>query len=282
MKNPNIRRAAKSPNLLADSAMNNEFYAIGDRTFIFEKTNGETNLKTKTVIIALAALSGEKKRVKRQLPQHNLDMEVMVASPLNIYKANLKFTTQSRPIFFNFMTNVWARLLGNPSFPAPPVTSVVYAAEKILYDNAKAAKNTVGADQHLANLIYMAKQNAVYIANSCGNSLDTFNTSGYVANKTTRAPAQRMAKVVVRGCRDTRRSGEAMITMAAVPGAQYYQGCWCLASDVARVMHNVKGSKGIKMLFSGLPKGADVLLFAWATGPLDEGDLSNAFPWMAR
>ncbi len=69
-----------------------------------------------------------------------------------------------------------------------------------------------------------------------------------------------------------------MITLQKMSGTQYYQECWCLANNPDKKMTMCKGSEGIKMLFEKLPLKEDVLLYAWAVGPLDEGDLSNDIP----
>jgi hypothetical protein len=36
------------------------------------------------------------------------------------------------------------------------------------------------------------------------------------------------------------------------------------------------------MTFKKLPVDVPILLFAWAVGPLDEGDLSDGKPWQPR
>jgi hypothetical protein len=233
-------------------------------------------------IFVFAAIVPAKKKVQQVLPAPNLKMKETTASPLNTLVANLAYTYGSRPKFFFFMDNAWAKLKDNASYPDLPVSKDDWDTEKDLYDKAKSKRLTETSDQHYSNLIYMSKQNGVAVANGCGNELTVFISSGYIANKTTKTASKKMGKVVIKKCRDTKRSGEAMITLEEMPGAQFYQGCWCLADDPHQKMTMCKGSKGKKMLFKDLPLKEDVLLFAWAVGPLDEGNLSNGFPWQPR
>jgi hypothetical protein len=257
---------------------------IDERRFIecSERMYHDKNNHFGNPIFVLATAVKAKKKVQQVLPPPNIKLNETTASPLNIYTANVAYTYKSRPFFFTFMDNVWAKLRGNISYPDLPVSNDDWDVEKKLYDKAKADKKTDSSDQHYSNLIYMSKLNGVNVANGCGNDLEVFNSSGYVANKTTKAASKNMGKVEILSCKDTKNSGEATITMKAMPGVQYYLGCWCLASDKDRKMTQCKGSKGIKMTFKKLPVDVPILLFAWAVGPLDEGDLSDGKPWQPR
>ncbi len=282
MKNPNKRNVVQNTKSKSHQHFEQEGYVRNEIEKYENRRFQEQYPLNKGMIIGMATVLGAKKKVNLVLPKPNLQMTLLVAGPLNTIKANLEYTNGSRSKFFTFTDNVWAKLLGNTSFPLLPVSKIAWDVEKNLYDTKKAAKDTVGLLQHYSNLRYMSKQNAVYVANVCNNDMDIFISSGYKPNKTTRAAKQKMSKVVIKSCRDTKKSGEAMITLIAVPGSQYYQGCWCLADDPDKVMTACKGSRGIKMLFTDLPTKDDVLLFAWATGPLDEGDRSIGFPWQPR
>jgi hypothetical protein len=247
-----------------------------------ERKYHDNNNHFSNPIFILAVNVKKKKKVQQVLPPANIKLNETIASPLNIYTTNVSHTYKGRSIFFTFMDNVWAGLRDNINFPDLPVSNDDWNVEKKLYDKAKVDKKTLTSDQHYSNLIYMSKLNGVSVANGCGNDLNVFNSSGYKANKTTKDASKKMGKVEILSCKDTRQSGEATITMKKMPGVQYFLGCWCLASDKERKMTHCRGSKGIKMTFKKLPLNVQILLFAWAVGPLNEGDLSDGYPWQPR
>ncbi len=247
-----------------------------------EVRNLEKDSNPSYSIIVCALTIGPKSRVKKIMPKHNLVLEVTVANPLNEYKANLAFTNGSRAKFFLFMENVWAKMAISGHYPSPSVPKVAWDSEKALYTGAKAVRNTTLADQHYVNLIYMAKQNGVYVANTCGNDLDVFMSSGYIPNKTVAGPSIKMGKVIIKGCKDTKKSGEAKTTVIEMPGCQLYEIKWKLRDGENQPENNGRSCIGIRQIFKGLPVGKWVLLYVRAVGPIDEGDWSLGMEWMPR
>jgi hypothetical protein len=62
----------------------------------------------------------------------------------------------------------------------------------------------------------------------------------------------------------------------------FYGGQFCLRDVIDAPMVTVAGSKGIKMKFPGLVSGQWYLLFVRAIGPLDTGNWSIGFPYLAK
>jgi hypothetical protein len=282
MKNLEIRIGAKSPVKMENEIFFDERMARETIERMFEKKEGERFTLREKMIINFAVVKTTKKKVRKVLPPPNLKMKLLVASPLNEYTASVGYCSKGRGKYFEMMDLIWADLLDNASYPALPVSNADWTAEKLLYTTAKSAGKTVIADQHYSNLLLMSRQNGIYVANVCGNDLGVFLSSGYTPINQSRTPKQRMSKGIIKSCKDTRKSCEATITVEKIAGVQFNNICWCLADDIDRVMTQGKGGRGLKLTFVDLPKGTEVLLFTWPTGPLDEGDLSTGFPWLPR
>ena len=281
MKNLNIRKGFESPIAKAIKEIEFSFDPNKSRHDIFEREFNERNELSPKVLICFALVKGEKKQIKRPLPEHNLKLKALMASPLNEFVANIGFTYKGRAKYFTKMSTIWAALAGNLNYPLLPVTNTEWNAEKTLYDAAKLAKNTLAADQHFANMIYMSKQNGVYVANTCGNSLIVFNTSGYTANKTSKAPPQSMGKVVIKGAKDTKKSGEVKIEIVEMPGAITYEVMYQLVLlPPPPMVFSCSGPKKRPTL-KALPLVA-ILIFVRAVGPIDTGDWSIGYPYTPR
>jgi len=281
MKNLNIRKGFESPAVKAIKEIESYSDLSKSRRDIFEREFNERHDLSPKVLLCFAVVNGGKKRINKVLPEHNLTLKALLVSPLNDFVANIGFTYKGRPGYFTKMSTIWAGLLDNTSFPTPPVTNVEWTDEKTLYDAAKLAKNTLAADQHFANMIYMSKQNGVYVANSCGNNLIVFNSSGYTANKTTKTPPQFMGKVKILGAKDTKKSGEVKMEIEEMPGDQTYEVMYQLVLvPVPPMIFSCSGPKKRPTL-KALPLVA-ILIFIRAVGPLDTGDWSIGYPYTPR
>jgi hypothetical protein len=239
------------------------------------------NLEPFKMMFLFAVVKATKKKVRKVLPEHNLKLKALVASPLNDFVANIGFTYKGRGKYFEKMSIIWAALLENTDYPSLPVSETSWNTEKGLYDAAKLAKNTLSADQHFANLIYMSKQNGVYVANTCGNDLVVFNSSGYTANKTTKAPVKEMGKAVIRDAKDTKKSGEVKIEIEEMPGAQNYD-CYyqVVATPLGPLVFNCSSTK-MRPTLKALPL-VPILISTRAVGPLGPGDMSDPKPYTPR
>src|ERR1039457_1426003 len=222
MRSPNVRKVYESARSKEIKRIISNFDLSKTKVEYYDNLCEEMDHPSPKMLFCFAVVKTSKKKIRKTLPKHNLTITVTTASPLNEYVANMKYTYSGRSKYFTFMTNVWACLLDNTSYPALPVPRTDWDAEKLAYDNAKAAGHTDVANQHLANMIYMSKQNGVYVANTCGNDLIVFNTSGYIANKLTKAASIVVGKAVIRGAKDTKQSGEVKIEIEDMPGAQFF------------------------------------------------------------
>ena len=176
MRKINIRKGCEIPTVKAVKEIESDFDLTNERNEFWDRKINERHNLSPESLICFAVVGGMKKKQRKELPHHNLTLKALLVSPLNDFVANIGFTYKGRSKYFTKMSTIWAGLLGNISFPTPPVTNAEWTTEKGLYDAAKLAKNTLAADQHFANMIYMSKQNGVYVANTCGNSLLVFNT----------------------------------------------------------------------------------------------------------
>jgi len=201
---------------------------------------------------------------------------------LNVYKVNLGFLRYSRPDFFEFIANVFYMTVHSGNYPTPSPTIASIEDEVTLYIAAKGDKNTSGANQHLANIKYLMKQFAIYIANSCDDDLPTLESSGMIANKLGPGPKKLIGKAVIVEVKETLRSGEAIASVRKVPGANFYKGYWRLASDPEGELTATRGGAGVKVKFKDLPVNEDVLLYVVASGPLEDGDMSDPKPYSPR
>jgi hypothetical protein len=239
------------------------------------------NFERDKFMFVLAVVAGTKKRVKRVLPKHNLKIKVTTASPLNEFVANISFTYKGRTKYFDKMDLIWAGLLDNDNYPSIPVARTVWDAQKLIYDNARSAKQTLVADQAFANMIYISKQNGIYVANTCGNDLIVFNTSGYTANKTSKSPVQDMGKAVIRGAKDTKYSGEVKIEIEEMPGAQNYECYYQLVvAPLGPLIFSCSGPK-LNPTLKGLPR-VDINIYTRAVGPKGPGNMSDPKPYTPR
>lgn len=207
----------------------------------------------------------------------------LVLSGLNVYKCNLGFLYLSRALFFEFINNVFSMLTRNIAvYPTPSPTIVAIQAEMTLYYAAKAAKDTATANQHLANIKYMMKQLAIYVANTCDNDLPTLEKSGFIANKLGPGPQKEIGQAVIREVKASLHTGKFSAIVDKIDGANYYRGYWRLASDPEGELTATRGGAGVKVLFEGLPANEPLLLYVIASGPLEDGDISAAFPYTSR
>ena len=220
--------------------------------------------------------------IKYLLPQLMLMYAVSV-DPLNKYVCNLGFLYKlTRPEMFEFISNIIASITDNPFFTTPSPALSVIEAEIGFYDDAKSKGKTTLANEHLANIKYLMKQLAIYVANNSGNLLSTLQSSGFIANKLTKGASKDMNQVVIRSAKDTHLIGTGEATYDAMPGATLYNGQWCLRDEIDAPMNSVAGSVGVKMDFDGLPSKEWVLLFVRAKGPKGKGDWSDGFPFFPR
>jgi hypothetical protein len=183
---------------------------------------------------------------------------------------------------FTFIANIISCMTDNDFYPTPSPALDVITTEIGYYNTAKSNKQTELANEHLANIKYLMRQLAIYVANTCGNLLSTLESSGFIANKKTRGASKEMTKVVIRGAKDTNHAGTGEATYDAVPGAAFYGGQCCLRDVEDAPMVPVAGAKGIKMKFPGLTSDVWYLLFVRAIGPLDDGDWSDGFPYLPK
>jgi hypothetical protein len=281
MSNLNVRKGFESPTSRAIKNIVSNFDATKTRHAILDRTFNERYDGPPKMLFCFAVVKPAKKKVRKTLPKHNLKIKVTTASPLNEFIANMKYTYSGRSIYFTFMTNVWACLLGNASYPDLPVPRTDWDAEKLLYDNAKAAGQTDVANQHLANMIYMSKQNGVYVANSCGNSKIVFDTSGYIANKTDKGPSIEVGKAIIRGAKDTKQSGEVKIEIEDMPGTQFFDLQYQVVATPPGPMVSAGGTVKQNPTLKALPL-VPILIFARANGPLNIGNWSIGYPYTPR
>ena len=222
-----------------------------------------------------------KVKTKRGVVKHNLDLPLTLASPLNTLKVNLDFLTYSRPLYFEFQSEVLDGLTDNANFTTPEPALSVITDEKVLYDIAHGDGLTLAANQHLANMKYAMKQLGVYVANECDNDEVIFATSKFIPNALKPGPSVEIGKAVIRGIRDTRVSGNIIVTVAKVEGANFYKGFWKLVSDPDGPWNQTRGGAGVKVKFNGLPtEPLDV--YVVASGPLNDGDPSDTKPYTPR
>ena len=209
-------------------------------------------------------------------------LKSVLTNPLNLFSANLGYNRGKRSITFAFINKVFASMNSNPNFetPSPAISDI--QDEIALYRTAKGAKHTGAAKQCYVNILYMMKQLGNYVANECGNDAVVFASSSFIPNKAKGGKSKQIAKAKIKKVKDTKRSGEAMAYVVAIPGAQWYKGYWIDIDDETATKHYTKGCKGIKHLFKGLPKGKNLLLYICGSGPLGDGDWSIGYPWMPR
>jgi hypothetical protein len=215
---------------------------------------------------------------KHVLSEKMLSFTVIV-DPLNIYKGNLGFLKYNRPDFWVFTNNVLTKMTANTHLPLPLPAPADIQVEIGLFNVAKAARLTSVANTHLFNVKYMMKQLAIWVANNCGNSFDIFTTSGFIANKLKPGPTKVIVKAVIRTVKKTAIEGQAVATVDAVPGANFYKGYWTLAGVPFNTVNATRGGAGVNVLFTGLPNLTAINLYVVASGPENDGTPSNPFPW---
>ena len=221
--------------------------------------------------------------VKKYLLPELIKMYAVTVDPLNEYVCNIGFLNKlSRPEMFEFIANIIASLTDNAFYTTPSPALSAITDEIGFYNTAKANKQTTLANEHLANIKYLMKQLAIYVANTCGNLLSTLESSGFIANKKTRGPSKNMYQVVIISAKDTNMIGTGEATYDEMLGATLYNGQWCLRDVEDAPMNAVSGSVGVKMDFEGLPSKEWVLLFVRAKGPKGTGDWSYGFPFFPR
>jgi hypothetical protein len=228
-------------------------------------------------------LTPAKKKTKVYKVEDKFLVYALVLSGLNVYKCNLGFLILSRALFFEFINNVFSMLTRNIAvYPTPSPTIVAIQAEMTLYYAAKAAKDTATANQHLANIKYMMKQLAIYVANTCGNDLPTLEKSGFIANKLGPGPQKEIGQAVIREIKASLHTGKFSAVVDKVDGANYYRGYWRPADDPEAPLTATRGGAGVKVLFEGVPANIPVLLYVIASGPLEDGDISPEYPYTSR
>jgi hypothetical protein len=222
--------------------------------------------------------------VKKYLLPELMKMYAVTVDPLNEYVCNISFLSKlSRPEMFEFISNIIASITENSTFYPTPAPALSAITDEIgYYTTARSNGKTTLANEHLANIKYLMRQLAIYVANTCGNLLSTLECSGFIANKKTRGPSKDMYQVVIRSAKDTNMIGTGEATYDEMPGATLYNGQWCLRNVEGAPMNAVSGSVGVKMDFEGLPSKDWVLLFVRAKGPKGTGNWSDGFPFFPR
>jgi hypothetical protein len=206
----------------------------------------------------------------------------VAVDPANKYVVNLAFINYNHPDFFEFITNVFASLKDNDFYPTPSPALAVILEQIGFYRKAIIDKKYQAAFEFYANIQYLMKQLAIYVANNCGNLLSTLEDSGFIANKLKRGASKEMSQVVIRSAKDTSHIGTSEATYDEMPGVSFFNGKWCLRDVEGAPMNHVAGSLGIKMEFDELPSKEWVLLFVRAVGPKGKGDWSDGFPHFPR
>lgn len=223
---------------------------------------------------------------KRVVEKHVLSEEMLaftiIVDPLNIYKANLGFLKYNRPDFWVFTNNILTKMTANTHLPLPLPAPADIQVEIGLFNVAKAARLTSVANTHLANVKYMMKQLGIWVANNCGNNFDVFTTSGYIANQLKPGPTKEIGQAKITGVNETLVSGNFYAIVNEVPGANFYKGYWTKAGEAFNILNPTRGGKGVRVKYKGLTKNVPVDLYVVASGPENDGDPSNPYPYTPR
>jgi hypothetical protein len=222
-------------------------------------------------------------KVKEKYTLSELILLYAVAiDPANKYIVNLAFINLKHPDFFEFITNVLASLKDNDFYPTPSPALDVINEQIEFYYKAKSIGKTQLANEFYANIQYLMKQLAIYVANNCNNLLSTLENSGFIANSLKRSASKDMKQAVISSAKDTKHLGISEATYDDMPGVSFFNGKWCLRDVEDAPMNHVAGSLGVKMDFDELPSKEWVLLFVRAVGPKGPGDWSDGFPHFPR
>ena len=130
--------------------------------------------------------------------------------------------------FVSRLTSIHDKMLGNASFPTPPVDLAAFLAAITTYaasvvaalDGSKQAK-AVKTKQH-EGLVKMAELLGHYVEATSNNDHAVFTSSGFDIRPTTHVPPQPLPQPVVSSL-DQGKAGELLVSVPPVPKARIYQ-----------------------------------------------------------
>jgi len=143
-------------------------------------------------------------------------------------KALFDFLRMPDDGFVSRLTATHDKMLGNTSFPNPPVdlaaflTAITTFASSVVLalDGSKQA-NAVKKKQR-EGLVKMAEQLGHYVEAASNNDPVTFTSSGFEIRSANRAPQQSLAQPTIVSV-DQGKTGELLVSVASVQNARVYQ-----------------------------------------------------------
>ena len=205
------------------------------------------------------------------------------ASSDNLYKVNLGFLTLGRAEFKNFIDNVINRISVSSVFTSPVPSLTDLNGMIALEAAARSTGKTNTANKYLKTIKNMMRKLCVYIADNCDNDMDTILSVGVRANKLVRGAHVKASRAKIIKVKDTKKSGQAKVTVEKVDGMQGLMGRYMLKDVDGAQWIIVNFSLGITILFIGMPKGKEVLLqVCFKAGEEEFGDWSESMEWVVR
>ena len=206
----------------------------------------------------------------------------LTTSSMNKYVINPRFLKLIREEFLDSINKILNMMQGNINYPTPsPPLSVIKGLIE-LEGTARSKRNTSEANGYKKDIKNLMRQLCGYIADTCGNNVNVLRSAGVHENKGPDGRKRKAPRAKIIKIKDTKRSGEAKVSVEAAEGMKGIQGRWRYANDENETWFGHPFSTGISLLYEGIPKGSAVIFQVRFQSSLGYGDWSRDAEYVVR